>query len=309
MKEFLPEGHSAASFRTAHPFSLHMLEQAAAKGVLLEAPVVLCDNHMNLHLSLGEIRGIIPRDEVCYSPTGETPKDIAILTRVGKSVCFYVREIEKRDGTLTAILSRKAAQKECYEKYISKLQPGDVIEAKVTHLEGFGAFLDVGRGIASLLPIDAISVSRISHPSLRFSVGDECRVIVKSKDEAGRIYVTRKELLGTWEQNASLFQVGQTVAGTVRGIEPYGVFVELTPNLTGLAELKDGVRENETASVFIKSILPDRMKIKLVIIDSCAGVTQQGTLCRFPESAVSHIDRWQYSPECSAKRIETVFDE
>lgn len=307
MKDFLPEGHSGTRFRDCTSFSISRLEQAAAKNILLEAPVLLCDNEMNLHLALGEAKGIIPKEEVYFSPKGEAPKDIAILTRVGKSVCFYVRELVKKDGVVIAILSRKAAQRDCYEKYISRLRAGDVIDAKVTHLESFGAFLDVGCGIVSLLPIDAISVSRISHPALRFTVGDECKVIVKSKDEAGRIYVTRKELLGTWEQNASLFGAGQTVAGTVRGIEPYGIFVELTPNLTGLSELKEGIKENETVSVFIKSILPDRMKIKLVIIDFCSGLPTPKPRCPFTFQTASHIDKWCYSPEASSKRIETVF--
>ncbi len=308
MKEFLPEGHSAADFRRCNSYSLSFLEQAAAKHILLEAPVLLCDNEMNLHLSLGEAQGIIPKEEVAYSPSEEAAKDIAILTRVGKSVCFYVQKIWKKNGSTVAILSRKAAQKECYDRYVSRLRSGDIIEAKVTHLEGFGAFLDIGCGIVSLLPIDAISVSRISHPALRLGVGEECKVIIKSRDETGRIYVTRKELLGTWEQNAALFQAGQTVAGTVRGIEPYGIFVELTPNLTGLAELKDGIGENESVSVFIKSILPDRMKIKLVIIDSCLDLTKHRQAA-ISIGSTTHMDKWTYSPSASVKRIETVFCE
>ena len=74
----------------------------------------------------------------------------------------------------------------------------------------------------SLLSIDCISVSRISHPSDRFRAGDRIKVVVKSIDrENGRIFVTHKELLGTWEQNAALFSPGQTVTGIVRSIEDY----------------------------------------------------------------------------------------
>ena len=80
--------------------------------------------------------------------------------------------------------------------------------------------------------------------------------------------MTLKELLGTWEENAALFSAGETVPGIIRSIETYGIFVELTPNLTGLAELKEGVSVNENAAVYIKSIIPERMKIKLVILDS-----------------------------------------
>ena len=287
-------------------YTRRFLEHSIEAHKILEGQVMLCDEELNLHISLGNMHGIIPREEVVYPTFGEAVKDIAILTRVGKSVCFHVTDIVERNGETVAVLSRKSAQRECYFEKIKKLRPGDVIEAKVTHMENFGAFLDIGCGLVSLLPIDAISVSRISHPSLRLSVGEVLDVVVRTVDESGRVYVSRKELLGTWEENAALFSAGQTVPGLVRSIESYGIFVELTPNLTGLAELKEGVCVNQSAAVYIKSILPDRMKIKLVILDSFARSmgekTVAPTLAR-PE----HIDYWRYSPLGASKLIETVF--
>ncbi len=91
------------------------------------------------------------------------------------------------------------AQEKCMEEFISALQPGDIVNARVTHLENFGAFADIGCGIISLLPIDAISISRIDHPKERFYVGMDIRVAVKSLDN-DRITLTHKELLGTWEE-------------------------------------------------------------------------------------------------------------
>ncbi len=159
----------------------------------------------------------------------------------------------------------------------------------------------------SLLSIDCISVSRISHPSDRFSVGDRLKVAVKSND-GERIYVTHKELLGTWEENASLFSVGQTVAGIVRSIEEYGIFVELTPNLAGLAEYRSDITVGQTTAVYIKNIIPERMKLKLVIIDAYKGETEPiRAVCGY-DSSVTHIDRWRYSPEGSQRVIETVFE-
>ena len=134
-------------------------------------------------------------------------------------------------------------------------------------MEPFGAFADIGCGIVSLLPIDAISISRIDHPRERFEVGMNIRAVIKSI-ENGRITLSHKELLGTWEENRNRFQVGETVAGIIRSVEPYGVFVELTPNLAGLAEAKEGVEAGQQASVFIKNIIPSRMKVKLIIIDT-----------------------------------------
>ncbi len=91
------------------------------------------------------------------------------------------------------------------DSFISSLRKGDVVDAKITHLESFGAFADIGCGIVALMPIDAISVSRIEHPKERFSVGMDIRAVVRSK-ENGRISLSHKELLGTWEQNAARFR-------------------------------------------------------------------------------------------------------
>ena len=95
-------------------------------------------------------------------------------------------------------------------------------------MEPFGAFADIGCGVVSLLPIDAISVSRIDHPRERFSVGMDIRAMVRSVENR-RITLSHKELLGTWEENAAAFAPGETVAGIVRSVEPYGIFVELAP--------------------------------------------------------------------------------
>lgn len=313
MKEYLPEGSKeryGTHAQRSDAFTLPYLERALERGTVLEAPVLLCDDKMDLHVALGAYMGIIPRAEVAYLPNDAPVKDIAILTRVGKTVAFCVTAIERRtDGAPRILLSRRQAQRECYHTYVAALRPGDVVRAKVSHIESFGVFLDIGCGTTALLPVDAISVSRISHPRLRFSVGDEFSVVIKSIDADGRIYASRKELLGTWEENAALFSAGQTVAGTVRSIEPYGIFVELTPNLTGLAEYKEGIKENETASVYIKSILPERMKIKLIVIDSHHTPLPLSPRGFHPNETPRHISSWCYSPPSAVRRVETVFDE
>lgn len=287
------------------------LERARQEGRILEGMAVLCTGSMSLYVELGKgIKGVIPKDEVLWEPKSGAVKDIAVITRVGKAVCFKIKEIKYSDDDgPVCILSRREAQRECYECYLSHLSPGDVIPSKITHLEHFGAFVDIGCGIISLLSIDCISVSRISHPSDRFTVGQHIKTVIKSIEaETGRIYVTHKELLGTWEENAALFTPGQTVAGIVRSIEDYGIFVELTPNLAGLAEYREGMTVGQTAAVYIKSIIPRRMKVKLVLIDSYKGERKIDTEIapRLGDSP-THISKWKYSPEGSSKQIETYF--
>ncbi len=285
------------------------LEKAMERQKILESVATLCDSEFCLHFDLGGMRGLMPREEVVLTRPGEEVKDIAVLTRVGKPVCFRVIGFVKDSyGELCALLSRRAAQQDCMQSYISTLTPGDIIPATVTHLENFGAFVDIGCGIISLLSIDSISVSRISHPKVRFTPGDKIYAVVKNIDADGRIYISHRELLGNWEENAALFTPGETVAGVVRSIEPYGIFVELTPNLAGLAELKEGVEVNQAAAVYIKSILPEKMKIKLIIIDSQPMNRTVRPIRYFTDTNEhSHIDTWRYSPACCDRVIESVF--
>lgn len=296
--------------------SLAGLERAFVEGRILESTVLLCDSSLCLHIDLGGITGIIEKDECVYCRIGETIKDIAVITRVGKPVCFKVIGFRRQNGKTVAVLSRRAAQEECQKKFVSSLVHGDIISARVTHLESFGAFVDIGCGLSSLLTVDSISVSRISHPRDRLSVGEEIYVIVKAKDDTGdRIYVSMKELLGTWQENAALFEVGQTVSGIVRSIEDYGVFIELAPNLAGLAEIREDTHDKDiakignTTAVYIKSILPDRMKIKLVLIDSYRGNIHAQKIKYFINcEETSHISKWRYSPPNAPKIVESVFE-
>ena len=306
MTEYLPEGFliNTAENRSSL-MSYFSLNECMATGKILEAPCIVCDSRHNLVIDLGCMRGIIPREEGAIGITEGTTKDIALISRVNKLVSFVVTDFRrKEDGELYAVLSRKAAQEKCMKEYLSGLTPGDIIPAKVTHLEPFGCFVDIGCGIPSLIPIDMISVSRITHPSDRFHVGQNIYAVVKSL-ENGRICLTHKELLGTWEENAAMYEVGETVTGIVRSIEEYGIFVELAPNLAGLAEFRSNVTVNSCASVYIKAIIPEKMKIKLIIVSSSENAYCDNELKYFMTSG--HIDRWLYSGENSSKVIQTIF--
>lgn len=314
---YLPEGMRLNTPENqAYLASPAGLERAMNSGAIIEGVALLCDNQMRLHVDLHCAEGIIEADEAVWCREGETRKDIAVITRVGKPVAVRVMALESRNGVLVAVLSRRLAQEACMRDCLSHLCPGDVISSRVTHLEPFGAFLDIGCGISSLLSVDCISVSRISHPRDRLQSGMDLPVVVKSIDrENGRIYVSLRELLGTWEENVAGFEAGQTVAGIIRSVESYGVFVELAPNLAGLAELREGSerellsRVGKSAAVYIKSIVPDRMKIKLALIDACTTETIQRRLTYFVDpGATRHISHWRYSPSSSPRVIETIFE-
>ncbi len=306
MRNYYPEGEifftpdNQTSIKT-----IFSLQEAMLQEKILEARVSLCDNDHNLHIDLPCAKGIIYREEGAIGIADGTTKDIALITKVNKPVCFVVTEIIKEEnGSYTAVLSRRKVQERCMEEFINQLSAGDVIPAKVTHLEQFGAFVDIGCGIPSLIPIDAISISRISHPSDRFQPGQNIYVVIKDI-YGGRVWLSHKELLGTWEENASKFHYGETVSGIIRSVEDYGIFVELAPNLAGLAEPKEGVAVGQHASVYIKALIPEKMKVKLIIVDVFSGTH----IHRAPEYFITegHISHWRYSSDSSPKVIESRF--
>lgn len=306
MNQYLPEGsrmHTPENTAALH--SVAAMERAMQSGSILEARAILCDSSHNLIVQLPCMRGVIPREEGAVGIVEGFTREIALISRAGKPVCFRIMGLEQdENGEPYALLSRRAAQQECWERYLSRCVPGDILPAKVTHLERFGAFVDVGCGIPSLLPIDCISVSRISHPRDRFTIGQNIRVVVR-ETEANRIHLTHRELLGTWEENAALFSAGQTVSGVIRSVESYGIFIELTPNLAGLAEPHENVQPGQYASVYIKAILPEKMKVKLILIDTFVRDEPPEPIRYYVHK--QHISEWRYAPENSGKVIETFF--
>ncbi len=224
---YKPEGllidtpHNRAMLR-----STAALQEAFVTQRVLEGRAVVCDNEHNLIVDLGCCRGIIPRVECAVGIEEGTTRDIAIISRVNKPVCFLITELRRgADGEFCPVLSRRRVQQMCQRGHLDGLRCGDVVDCRVTHLEPFGCFVDIGCGISSLIPIDCISVSRISHPSDRFRVGQDIRAVVKSVDADGRISLTHKERLGTWEENAVRYSCVATVAGIIRSGEDYGIFV------------------------------------------------------------------------------------
>lgn len=306
MTKYLPEGQLINTVENKNALkSIFSMQEAMIQGKILEARATTCDGEHNLIIDLPCIKGIIPRLEGAIGIDDGSTRDIALISKVNKPVCFKILNITQNEkNEPVAILSRKAVQLECMEEFIGRLSPGDVIPARVTHLEQFGCFVDVGCGIPSLIPIDAISISRISHPSDRFSTGQDIFVVIKSI-ERGRICLSHKELLGTWDENAENYKCGETVSGIVRSVEDYGIFIELSPNLAGLAEPRDNVFVGQHASVYIKALIPEKMKVKLIIVDVFDA--------KYPNKELDYyitdgnISRWTYSSECSDKIIETIF--
>ena len=270
MQTFRTEGN----YRSADRLSPAELRAAIASREILQSTALAFDTQRQLRFDLGGVKAVMPFGQCADGAESGTVRDIAVLTRVGRPTCFVIEGMKTgENGQPCYLLSRAEAQRMCKAEYLDTLQPGDILPCTVTHIEPFGAFCDVGCGISALLPIDCMSVSRISSPADRVSVGQQI--------------------------------LCETVVGIVRSVEEYGTFVEIAPNLAGLAETCPDLHPGQAVSVYIKNILPDKMKIKLVIVNHSLGQSHRFDLRYFITEG--HIDHWLYSTPESRKRIETDF--
>ena len=150
-----------------------------------------------------------------------------------------------------------------------KVTKGQIIEGTVTGIKPYGAFIKIDNDTVGLAYIEDLSVVRIKSPEERVNIGQKIKCMVKEINaETGKISLSYKDCLGTWEENIENFKEGTRVKGIVRDKEKNknGVFIELTPNLVGMTEYNDNLEYGQTVNVCIKKIIPDKKKVKLIIV-------------------------------------------
>lgn len=150
-----------------------------------------------------------------------------------------------------------------------KITKGQIIEGTVTGIKPYGAFIKIDQDTVGLAYIEDLSVVRIKSPEERVKIGQKIKCKVKEiNSETGKINLSYKDCLGTWEENIENFKEGTRVKGIVRDKEKNrnGVFIELTPNLVGMTEYNDNLEYGQTVNVCIKKIIPEKRKVKLIIV-------------------------------------------
>lgn len=263
-QKFIPEGW----YIDKKNLNSKMLDKAIQTQQTLEAKVSKCDEGCNLYLEFeGNKFGIINKDEIelLSKDNVEFKKNIS-TSKVNRYVQFKVKGIDESDNY---ILSRKDVEKEAISWMNNEINEGAILKGIVKSIQPYGAFVEIGGGIVGLVHIEDLSVARIKSPKERVKIGQKINVMVKSIDKSNnKIILTYKELLGSWEENIKEFKEGTTVLGKAREIEKSknGIFIELKPNLVGLAEYKDEIEYGQNVNVYIKKIIPDKKKIKLIIV-------------------------------------------
>jgi small subunit ribosomal protein S1 len=216
---------------------------------------------------------------------------------VGKSLDFKITEIS--EGGKNVVVSRRKlldAEREIgTTSFLSEKKDGDLATGRVTRFEPFGAFVELAPGVDGLVHISEISWDRIGNPAEVLQLGQDVTVkLLKRELVNGRAkislsikQVTPREHTSTESARAAAapavakddpwqkLTVGQVFTGKVNRKEPYGLFVELEPRITGLlhkSRINDSkdfhfekVRVNDPITVQIAEIRLTERQISLML--------------------------------------------
>lgn len=175
---------------------------------------------------------------------------------VGQELEVKIININQRTNKL--IISEKEVAAQNIKELINQYKLGDVITGIISGLANFGAFIRFADNpeIEGLIHVSELSHRLIESPKEIVSVGDMVKAkIVDTKD--GRISLSLKALQpDPWQNLGKKFQEGSTVKGEVFKLNPFGAFIKLSEDLTGLIHI------SEFGS-------PEEMKSKLIIGKTC----------------------------------------
>ncbi len=162
---------------------------------------------------------------------------------VGKTYAFHV--IEYKNGGKDIVLSRRrlleAEQRASADEVRKLIVPGAVFTGRVASVRDFGAFIELGGGIQGLLHVSEMGWSRITNPNEVVAPGDQVTVKVLRVDDAtGKFSLGLKQLQDDpWSTVTEKYQTGQVYTGRIARIADFGVFVELSPEFTGLIPIAE----------------------------------------------------------------------
>lgn len=249
-----------------------------------------------LEVMVANHKGFLPASQV----DTHFVKDISLL--LNERVRCQITELNRRRGRL--ILSRRKVleveREEQRRDLMGHLEPGLRLKAKITSIQDYGAFADIG-GADGLIHISDMSYERIKHPSEVVKEGDVVEVQVLRIDleqKPPRISLGLKQCLtDPFQARMSEIEVGQTVSGRVTRIRPFGAFVELAPGVEGLihisqlshdrvSKVNNVVKPGEVVNCQVLSIDQESRRISL----SMKALTERPTRSHGPSRGPAEED-------------------
>ena len=211
------------------------IEAAAESGEPVEGTVIEVVKG-GLILDLG-VRGFLPASLV----------DIRRVHNLDEFMgqTLECKVIELNRSRNNVVLSRRAVleeeRKEVREQILGRLQPGQVVEGKISNIVDFGAFVDL-EGIDGLIHISELSWSHVNHPSevlddRRDRAGQGARHRPRPPADLARPQADAGGPVADGPQRAT--GPATSLEGKVTKVVAFGAFVEIVPGVEGLVHISE----------------------------------------------------------------------
>jgi small subunit ribosomal protein S1 len=200
------------------------------------------------------------------------------MVNVGDEVDVRILKFDREKNRVS--LGMKQLGEDPWADIVRRYPEGARVMATVTNLTDYGCFAEIEEGVEGLVHVSEMDwTNKNIHPSKVVSVGDETEVIVLDIDqERRRISLGIKQCRpNPWESFSIAHAKSDTIAGTIKSITDFGIFIGLEGGIDGLVHLSDiswnepgetAVRrysKGEQIETIILSVDPERERISLGI--------------------------------------------
>ena len=238
-------------------------------------------NTGGLELKVGPVAAFMPASQAALHRVEDLSQFI------GQTMTCEVLEVDpsRKRLLLSARRVLEAEREVARSETVGKISSGQKVTGKITRIETFGAFVDIGGGLEGLMHVSNISRTRVENPNEVLKAGQQVEVmILEIKDGGKRIGLGMKQLEpDPWDEAQARFAPGSIVQGKVTRLMDFGAFVEIGPGIEGLlhvsqlgsnrtARVRDAVSEGQELAVRIISVDPGQQRISLSLLDERGAV-------------------------------------
>ncbi|MBK8937206.1 MAG: 30S ribosomal protein S1 [Polyangiaceae bacterium] len=225
-------------------------------------------------VDLGGIDGLLHITDMSWGRVNHPNEVFQVGDEVTVKVLKYNPETER------VSLGLKQTQEDPWNHAEEAYPAGKKVRGKVMSITDYGAFVELEPGVEGLIHVSEMSwTKKVKHPSKLLEVGQEIECQVLEVDaRAKRISLGLKQLEpDPWMVFTDKYNPGDKIAGKVRSITDYGVFVGIEEGVDGMVHRSDlswTVRVNNPSDLFKKgddveaiilSINHDEKKVSLGI--------------------------------------------
>jgi ribosomal protein S1 len=238
-------------------------------------------NQGGLSLKIGSHDAFMPTSQVSIE------RNFDASSLLGQTITAEVLEVD-RARKRVLLSRRKLEESERMERMaeaVGGLSGGTVMTGKVTRVEAFGAFVDIGNGLEGLVHVSNVSRKRVEDVTTVLTPGQSVQVMVLEVKDGGRkLSLGMKQLeADPWAEVTHLLNIDQQVTGKVTRVADFGAFVEVLPGVDGLLHVSQFSRERvrdlsrlvkvgDELSVRVTAIDPSNQRISLSRLDARGAI-------------------------------------